>query len=171
MLRAVGRGGVRVRFTVQLGGSTFFFLFFFWAAEQHRRNNINIILDADNYNCVRFRRSKGRTHCSMLMLRAVGRGGGGSCPLYGATRRKYGFFVFLFWAAELHRRNNINNILDADNYNCVRFRRSKGRTHCSMGSGVTSAEQNQHPWFHRCGGGGGGGVYIHVVKGALQIRR
>ena len=53
--------------TAGLGGSTIFFFgfFLFWAVELHRRNNINIILDADNYNCV-FRRSEGRTHCSML---------------------------------------------------------------------------------------------------------
>ena len=47
--------------TAQLGRSTDFSSFLlFWAAELHRRNNINIILDADNYNCVRFRRSEGR---------------------------------------------------------------------------------------------------------------
>ena len=58
-----------------------------------------------------------------------------SCPpiQYGATRRKYGFLLLIFFgAAELHRRNNINITLDADNYNCVCFRRSEGRTHCSM---------------------------------------
>ena len=92
MLRRGGGGGlifmvlptkvgeeIRVRHfsTAQLSGSTDFFVFIFWAAELHRQNNIDIILDADSYNCVRFRRSEGRTHCSMIMLRAVGSARGG----------------------------------------------------------------------------------------------
>ena len=79
-----------------------FYLFFGCAAELHRRNNINII--ADNYNYVRFRRSEGRTHCSMLMLRAVGRGGFVSANSVRRNSAEVRFFFF-FWEAELHRRN------------------------------------------------------------------